>query len=243
LKLLIKLPKNPELYHILKKVPKKPFIFHKIASSSDFLPILPFVRTLYLTNPLDILQGKDLQMETKFNVNNARPIANLITPQLIARMESLTTVMHSGCHEFSKLDYQGYGWITIEGKSYRAHRVSYTIAKGEIPNGLVMDHLCRNTSCVNPKHLEPVTPSENLKRGNGVQLRQARTECPRGHKLEGDNIIPSFAKKGFRACRSCDNASRSVRRLISLGRISPAEKETALQAASDYTYKQIMEAK
>jgi len=60
---------------------------------------------------------------------------------------------------------QPYGTIMIGLKRFRAHRVMYELIMGKIPDGLVLDHICRNTLCINPEHLEPVTNAENVKRG------------------------------------------------------------------------------
>ena len=69
-------------------------------------------------------------------------------------------------------DDKGYGSLGINGKILRAHRVSYEWLIGPIPEGLVLDHLCRVPPCVNPAHLEPVTQGENSRRGiRGDQLR------------------------------------------------------------------------
>lgn len=59
----------------------------------------------------------------------------------------------------------GYGFISIKGKQYLVHRFMYERYNGAIPEGLVLDHLCRVTTCVNPDHLEPVTTAENVRRG------------------------------------------------------------------------------
>ena len=76
----------------------------------------------------------------------------------------------------------GYGVIMICGKNKRAHRVSYEAFAGPIPEGLELDHLCRNRACVNPAHLEPVTGLVNIRRGNGFAARNARkTRCIHGH--------------------------------------------------------------
>lgn len=79
---------------------------------------------------------------------------------------------------------KGYGSVS-DGKngSMLAHRKAYTVAKGEIPEGLQIDHLCENTSCVNPAHLEPVTALVNMRRRYAK-----RTHCKRGHELAGDNL-------------------------------------------------------
>lgn len=100
----------------------------------------------------------------------------------------------------------GYGALRVGRTSVPAHRFSYELHVGPIPDGLHIDHLCRNPSCVNPAHLEPVTPQENALRGIGPSAVNARkSECPQGHPLSGDNlyIVPST---GSRMCRTCIRA-------------------------------------
>jgi HNH endonuclease len=100
---------------------------------------------------------------------------------------------------------QGYEWrygVFRPGgviKNVGAHRWAYEAHKGEIPAGLVIDHLCRNTLCVNPAHLEAVTVKENLKRG--VNANGEKTHCKRGHEFTGDNTYRT--KRGTRRCRAC----------------------------------------
>jgi hypothetical protein len=67
-------------------------------------------------------------------------------------------------------DDKGYGVIKRRGQNYQAHRYFYEKHNGKIPEGLQLDHLCRNTSCVNPDHLEPVTGAENTRRGLNAKL-------------------------------------------------------------------------
>jgi len=75
-----------------------------------------------------------------------------------------------------------YGAFYIEGRMRPAHQVAYELRVGPIPDGLEMDHLCRNAHCVNPAHLEPVTHQENSRRGLGPTAENARkTGCPYGH--------------------------------------------------------------
>lgn len=108
----------------------------------------------------------------------------------------------------------GYGQISEwrNGKAYTwyAHRVMYIIFKGKIPKGLHLDHLCRNTKCVNPDHLEAVSPKENILRGVGVTAKNARkTHCKRGHKLSGKNLYLNNSKDGVqRQCITCINLSK-----------------------------------
>ena len=61
--------------------------------------------------------------------------------------------------------YNGYGLFNYDRAAVRAHRYIYEHCVGKIPDGLDIDHLCRNRSCVNPSHLEPVTRKENINRG------------------------------------------------------------------------------
>lgn len=83
-----------------------------------------------------------------------------------------------------------------------AHRFSYEILVGPIPEGMELDHLCKNRRCVNPAHLEPVTHHENLIRGNGFTGINARkTHCSRGHELSQDNILNR--SRGGRECKTC----------------------------------------
>src|SRR6266576_3456485 len=78
---------------------------------------------------------------------------------------------------------RGYGNVWIAGRMYRAHRVAYELLIGPIPEGLTLDHLCRNRGCVNPAHLEPVTSRENTLRGEGISANNARkTHCKHGHE-------------------------------------------------------------
>lgn len=83
-----------------------------------------------------------------------------------------------------------------------AHRVVYELLVEPIPAGLQIDHLCRVRSCVNPRHLQPVTPRVNTLRGFGpCGVHARKTHCPSGHAYEGDNLY--LSPQGFRRCRSC----------------------------------------
>lgn len=80
----------------------------------------------------------------------------------------------------------GYGTISIWHKNYGAHKVMYEQVHGELPESLVIDHLCRVRRCVNPEHMEAVTIKENVLRGEGISARNLRkTTCKNGHPFDG----------------------------------------------------------
>jgi hypothetical protein len=103
----------------------------------------------------------------------------------------------------------GYGNFYWEGRVQGAHRIAYEILVGPIAAGLETDHLCTNPPCVNPNHLEPVTRSENCKRGNQgvymIAMHHYQTHCFRGHPLDESNTF--IDKKGKRSCRICRRAA------------------------------------
>lgn len=128
----------------------------------------------------------------------------------IDRFLEKTQLADSGCIEWTAgLNGVGYGTFyrgkksaDDNGRTY-AHRWSYEYYVGPIPEGMHLDHLCRNTKCVNPEHLEPVTCRENLLRGEGPSAVHAKkTHCPAGHPYSGDNLYV-HPVKGQRICRTC----------------------------------------
>jgi len=109
----------------------------------------------------------------------------------------------SGCWVWTgSLRCQGYGRISHNKQVWLVHRLAYTIFKGSIPDGLQIDHLCRNRACWNPEHLEVVTVRQNVLRGAGLPAENARkTHCPQGHEYTDRNTY--IGPSGKRACRKC----------------------------------------
>lgn len=94
---------------------------------------------------------------------------------------------------------RGYGRVSWDRRTTGAHRVSYQALVGPIPEGLELDHLCRVKHCVNPDHLEPVTHSENVRRG--VAARPPSERCRNGHLRTMENTEHNAA--GWIQCRIC----------------------------------------
>jgi HNH endonuclease len=98
--------------------------------------------------------------------------------------------------------HNGYGRFKRDGRTLSAHRVAYELVIGSVPDGLELDHLCRNPACVNPAHLEPVTGKVNVLRGETITAANAAKDfCDRGHPLSGENLF--VRRGGRRLCRMC----------------------------------------
>jgi hypothetical protein len=121
-----------------------------------------------------------------------------------------TKVDKSGdCWEWTASRIDGYGQFRIGGggsRNVKSHLVAYTWANGPVPSGMVIDHLCRNRACVNPDHMEVITPEENSTRG--MVSRHKTTEvCTNGHRWDDNTLInPS----GYRICKGCAAMKRAT---------------------------------
>lgn len=114
-----------------------------------------------------------------------------------------STPDETGCWIWkNKPTAHGYGAICINYKVHAAHRLSYEMFKGELLKGFHIDHLCRKPMCVNPAHLEQVTPMENTMRGVGpASINKKKTVCIRGHELTRN------VKTGYRICKTCEKVT------------------------------------
>jgi hypothetical protein len=117
------------------------------------------------------------------------------------------------CHEWiAGKDRDGYGRFKLRGKTKRAHVLSWQRNAGrEVRESLQINHLCRNKSCVNAKHLQEATPRENTLHGDTITSEHlAKTHCPKGHELTEANCTPSTWKLGWRACLTCSREKAAL---------------------------------
>lgn len=121
-------------------------------------------------------------------------------------------IAESGCWEWKRSrNSRGYGLISDRGVVLLAHRVSYELHVGPIPEGMTIDHLCRVKACVNPAHMEVVSREENSRRGSPGT---GQTHCKRGHELAGANVMVKPRRNGrtIRNCRACHESIRCARK-------------------------------
>ncbi|WP_063750263.1 HNH endonuclease signature motif containing protein [Kitasatospora cheerisanensis] len=104
---------------------------------------------------------------------------------------------------------EGYAWTHAAGHHRLVHRFSYEALVGPIPVGFQIDHLCKVRHCVNPAHLEAVTPKVNVQRSTSANRR--KTHCPQGHPYDEANTYRPPGRTA-RACRACRNGKKSIRR-------------------------------
>jgi hypothetical protein len=118
-----------------------------------------------------------------------------------------------GCWEWTDgYKQKGYGRFTGTGVSVLAHRFSWELHRGPIPNGLYVCHKCDNPSCVRPDHLFLGTAADNVADmiSKGRHKKPPATHCKRGHPFDDTNTI--IRKTGTRLCRTCTLASTNERR-------------------------------
>lgn len=113
----------------------------------------------------------------------------------------------------------GYGVFRMEKQQMGAHRASYLLHTGPIPDGMVVRHRCDNPICVNPAHLLVGTDFDNMRdmalRGRGWQ--QLKTHCPKGHEYTPENTYIQPSKPNFRFCRICKKAANDHHNALKKG--------------------------
>jgi len=164
-------------------------------------------------------RGRIVDLDVRIAMGRTRRTYNQNTTQYLIDLET-------GCWVWQRSRTKaGYGQVPADGKMLYSHRVYYGDYVGPIPDGLVLDHLCKNPACCNPDHLEPVTQAENMRRSR-------RSSCSHGHEMTGDNVY--VAPGGTRQCRECRRARarRQVRMLGIAHRARRGSKTAGIQAPS-----------
>lgn len=125
---------------------------------------------------------------------------------VMERINAQVNIDEHGCWIYAadRAPRSGYRQVRVGQMLRYAHRVTYEALVGAIPDGLVIDHLCHNRSCVNPSHMEPVTQQENTLRGNGpAAINSRKTHCPQGHALTAENVYGAPMR---RQCKTCSHS-------------------------------------
>jgi len=153
------------------------------------------------------------------------------------RLARRVVVDGNGCWIWTgAVTHAGYGRIqmadgTGASRARVAHRVSYELYVGAVPEGLQLDHLCRVRACCNPEHLEPVTAKVNTWRSDltAARINGTKTHCPRGHEFTDANTYRPPSKPNQRHCRACKHdearrrraADKALRAALAADRPSP----------------------
>lgn len=127
----------------------------------------------------------------------------------VERFESKYDKQPSGCHVWNgPLDRDGYGTFFFRKLNRRAHRVAWFLIHGPIPNGMIVNHKCRNRACVNHQHLELITRGDNalLDSGSVAALNARKTHCPKGHPYDR-----KYGKQRY--CSICEREKQTRLRL------------------------------
>ena len=135
---------------------------------------------------------------------------NLDPRKLAKLLSQIVVIPESGCWVVPGYENVYRRVIGRPGKrpaarTLPAHRYFYEVFVGPVPKGLVLDRLCGHCGCVNPLHLEPVTPKVNTRRGRSGARNAAKTHCHLGHPLSGQNLYLDYRddRSPRRLCRTC----------------------------------------
>jgi len=177
-------------------------------------------------------QNPEVRTRILLGQEKAREAKRLSSPSIVdrfwAKVEKSATP--GACWNWlGSVNNQGYGSIRIKPKPASptlVHRYAYELLVGPIPEGMELDHRCRNRGCVNPAHLEVVTRSENCSRGDSGlawALHQRRkTHCPQGHPYDLFNTY--YDKNGGRQCRICRREWHRAHNALGLPYQRPEER-------------------
>lgn len=130
---------------------------------------------------------------------------------VLERLLAKVDMQPSGCWVWTAHTYGGYGRFTIDRfrSSQKAHRVAYELLVRPLAEGEVLHHVCGNTRCVNPEHLEPMRQAEHARIGDSPPAQNARkTHCKNGHAFTSEN---TYTWNGWRYCRTCLRAKEAAR--------------------------------
>lgn len=139
-------------------------------------------------------------------------------PKFMLAIQERVQIDNNGCWLWTGwINPDGYGLIRIDNTRMRAHRLSWTLFHGPIPDNLTIDHLCRIRHCINPEHLEPVTGAENIRRDLEFRkVGQYKTHCSKGHKITPRTL--SHHGSGYH-CRICVRWHREIEDEIDNGEL------------------------
>lgn len=164
--------------------------------------------TEFAVTPLTVPTEKDTPVRRYYSPSPERE-------KDFARLMDKVEILPSGCWKWTAYINadRGYGRFDLDRKKIPAHHASYILLVGEIPDGMELDHLCRNRWCVNPEHLEPVTHPENMR-------RTRKAHCRKGHLFTPENTRDDSA--GRRRCKTCEKDRSRKSRAKSAAAKTPA---------------------
>lgn len=178
------------------------------SKNSEFDYLLSVLKGIWYNHNMKHIPDKFIGKLDEDKRTNTRKSLKFGSPN--ERFKAKWLESEDGCHVWVGATSGGYGLFAIERHSdIYAHRYAYEAVHGKIGDDLQLDHLCRNTKCVNPDHLEPVTPMENILRSEGqASINARKTHCKYGHDLADAYVFKDTPTKNGdarykRACRTC----------------------------------------